>query len=246
MIRTEQHERVTLLRIDRHEARNALNPEHVAGLRDGLEQAVADGQRCAVITGEGSSFCAGADLDVVAAGGFRDTISSFVRAVAELPIPVIAAVNGPAIGAGTQLAIACDLRVGAPRARFAVPTARLGLALDSWSLRRLVALAGGGPARALLIGADTIDVERAYGLGLVDRLGGLDDALAWADEIAGLAPLTLQYNKLAVAATTGLGSPEPGVGEAVEKAFAACWGSRDAQEALNARREGRSPDFTGT
>ncbi len=76
--------------------------------------------------------------------------------LATLPIPVIAAVNGPAIGAGTQLAIACDLRVAGPTARFAVPTAKLGLAVDPWSVRRLASLAGGGSARAMLLGVDTL------------------------------------------------------------------------------------------
>jgi enoyl-CoA hydratase len=248
MIRTEAHGRVTLLRIDRHEARNALNPEHVNGLRDGLAQAVADGQRCAVITGEGSSFCAGADLDVVGDPAFREVLAGFVQGIAELPVPVIAAVNGPAIGLGAQLALACDLRVAAPRARFAVPTARLGLALDSWSVRRLVALTGGGPARALLLGVDTLDVERAHTLGLVDRLGDLDAALAWAGELAALAPLTLQYNKLALNAVADLAGSgdEARTGSAVEQAFAACWASQDAKESLLARAQGRSPEFTGT
>jgi enoyl-CoA hydratase len=181
----------------------------------------------------------------VATGGFRDTIATLVRSISELPIPVLAAVNGPAIGAGTQLALACDLRVAAPRARFAVPTARLGLALDPWSIRRVVALAGGGPARALLIGADTIGAERAHTLGLVDRLGEEDTALAWAAEIADLAPLTLRYNKLAVTAAAEPGAGDPGVDAAVEKAFEACWASQDAQEALRARAEGRGPQFSG-
>jgi enoyl-CoA hydratase/carnithine racemase len=154
---------------------------------------------------------------------------------------VIAAVNGPAIGAGTQLAIACDLRVAAPEARFAVPTARLGLALDPWSVARLMALAGGGLSRALLIGADAVAAERAHALGLVDRLGDLDAALAWAAELAALAPLTHAYNKLATGAGPWLDPDDPAVNAAMWR----CYESEDAEEGRRARAERRAPDFRG-
>jgi enoyl-CoA hydratase len=241
MIVSERLDRVTLLRIDRHAQRNALNPEHTAALLAGLEDAVATGSRCIVITGNGSSFCAGADLDVVRDEGFLDSLYGLLHRLADLPVPVIAAVNGPAIGAGTQLAIGCDLRVGAPTARFAVPTAKLGLSVDPWTVRRLASLAGGGAARALLVGVDTLDVERAHGLGLVDRLGDLDDALAWAQEIAALAPLTLEYCKLALNTTSEL----TGDDERVDKAMLACWNSNDAAEGQRARAERRPPEFLG-
>lgn len=241
MIRAERHDRVALLRIDRHEARNALNVEVVAGLMAGLDEAVRRGDRVVVITGEGSSFCAGADLDVVRDDGFREGMYELIHRVADLAIPVIAAVNGPAIGAGTQLAVACDLRVAGPAARFAIPTARLGLAVDTWTVRRVAALAGGGAARALLLGVDTIKAERAHQLGLVDRLGDLDAALEWATEIAGLAPLTLEYNKLAVNAVGDLVADDG----AVDEALAAVWASTDSREALKARAEGRRPEFLG-
>lgn len=241
MIRAERHDRVALLRIDRHEARNALNVEVVAGLMAGLDDAVRRGDRVVVVTGEGSSFCAGADLDVVRDDGFREGMYELIHRVADLAIPVIAAVNGPAIGAGTQLAIACDLRVAGPAARFAIPTARLGLAVDTWTVRRVAALAGGGAARAMLLGVDTIRVERAHQLGLVDRLGDLDAALEWATEIAGLAPLTLEYNKLALNAVGDL-VPDH---RATEEALAAVWASTDSREALKARAEGRRPEFLG-
>jgi enoyl-CoA hydratase len=241
MIRTERHEQVTLLRIDRHAQRNALNPAHLADLLHGLEQAVESGSRCIVITGNGSSFCSGADLDVVRDEGFLGDLYGFLHRLAELPVPVIAAVNGPAIGAGTQLALACDLRVAAPTARFAIPTARLGLSVDAWTVRRLAALAGGGAARAILIGVDTLDADRAYGSGLVDRLGDLDDALAWAQEIASLAPLTLAYNKLALNAVAELNP----VDERIDKAMTACWNSADAAEGQRARAERRPPSFLG-
>jgi enoyl-CoA hydratase len=240
MISSEQYGRVTLLTIKRHEQRNALNAQLAAALLAAINAGIESGSRCLVLTGEGSSFCAGADLNIVH-DDFSETMYALLSRMAEISVPMIAAVNGPAIGAGTQLAIACDLRVAAPRARFAIPTAKLGLAVNSWTVRRLASLAGGGAARAMLIGVDTVNVERAYGLGLVDRLGDLDDALAWAQEISTLAPLTIEYCKLAVNSATELTAMDP----AVEKALAACWNSEDAEESRLARIEGRPPEFHG-
>ena len=224
---------VTVIEIDRHERRNALDLDHCRQLQAAVEQATG---RAVVITGAGTSFCAGADLGGVYGPEFRQGLYGMLAAVAAVPVPVIAAVHGPAIGAGTQLALACDLRVAAPAARFAVPTARNGLAVDPWTIRRLGELAGGGTARAILLGCETFDADFAHQRGLVDRIGDVQAALAWASELAGLAPLTHAYNKLA------LNGADPA---AVDAAFEACWDSRDQAEAEAARREKRAPRFIG-
>lgn len=243
--------RVALVEIDRHERRNALDVDHLDQLHGAVVAAGADGARAVVVAGRGTSFCAGADTsgDPDAPGvygeGFRAALYRALDAITALPVPVVAAVHGPAIGAGTQLAIACDLRVAGPRARFAVPTARNGLAVDPWTVRRLAVLAGGGAARAMLLGVDTLDAATAHGRGLVDRLAGedatLDDALAWAGEIAELAPLSLAYAKLAADRLADLPVDDP----ELDKAFLACWDSDDVVEARRARAEGRAPRFTG-
>lgn len=239
VITSERHGAVAVVTIDRHERRNALDLEHLDALHDALQAAVGEGgARCVVLTGAGSAFCAGADLDAVYGTAFREALARTLRALTEVAVPVVAAVNGPAVGAGTQLAIACDLRVVAPRARFAVPTARNALAVDPWTVRRLAEVAGGGPARALLLGVDTVDAERALGVGLADRAGGLDVALAWAAEIATLAPLSLAYAKLALGADAASAAD-------VDRAFARCWASADLEEYRAARRDGRDPVYTG-
>lgn len=231
---------VGVIELDRPERRNALDVEHCQGLVDAVGDTVAGGARALVVTGAGSSFCSGADLDEVYGDGFRDSLRTALDAVADAPVPVVAAVNGPAIGAGTQLAIACDLRVAAPTALFGVPTARIGLAVDPWTVHRLAQLAGGGTARALLLACQQIEAGQAHVRGLADRLGGREDALALAGELATLAPLTLRYNKLALD-RTDLPADHPLLVEAFER----CWASADLVEGRRARAQRRPPVFTG-
>ena len=245
MITSATHDDVDLITIDRHERRNALDVTHLRELRLAVEGSLARGARALVITGAGSSFCAGADLGGVYGDDFRQELYATFSAVTAAPVPVVAAVNGPAIGAGTQLAIACDLRVVHPTATFAVPTARNGLAVDPWTVRRLALLAGGGPARSMLLGGSSLDADLALTHGLADRAGGLEEALAWAADIATMAPLTLRYSKLAL---ESLFESSPDTGHAdtdLAEAFEACWDSEDLAEAARARAEGRAPRFEG-
>jgi enoyl-CoA hydratase len=241
MIHTEQYGRVVLVRIDRPERRNALDEAHCIDLHRAVDAAVSGGARCLVLTGSGSAFCSGADLGGVYGERFRAALYGMLGAICAAPVPVLAAVNGPAIGAGTQLAIAADLRVVDTTARFGVPTAKLGLAVDPWTVRRLALLAGGGATRAMLLGCDELEVDAAERAGLVDRRGTLQDALQWAEAIAGLAPLTLAYNKAALQDALEAGEPAA----AVQQAFAACWDSADFAEGMAAGRQKRAPRFEG-
>ena len=159
---------VAVIEIDRHERRNALDTKHCHALRDAVQ---TEGARAIVITGAGSTFCAGADLGAVYDAAFRDALYGMLTAVTDAPVPVLAAVNGPAIGAGAQLAIACDLRIAAAEATFAIPTARLGIAVTPWTIRRLALLSGTGTAQAMLIGGESLDAARALQCGLASRLG---------------------------------------------------------------------------
>jgi enoyl-CoA hydratase len=228
--------KVVLLTLTREDRRNALNTELCRTIHEAAMAAVADGARVIVVTGRGSAFCSGADLGGVYGTEFLEALYGMLHGLTKLPVPVIAAVNGPAIGAGTQLSIACDLRVADESARFAVPTAKNGMAVDGWTIRTLALLAGTGRARRLMLAADSLDRDEALLAGLVDRAGTLDHALAWAHEIAELAPLALAHNKLAL---------NGGSDEDVDASFEAVWASDDVREAAAARAEKRSPEFTG-
>lgn len=238
MIASTRDADVAIIELQREDRRNALNLELCRAIHGAADDAVAGGARVIVITGRGSAFCSGADLTGVYGPDFLEALYGMLHHLALLPVPIVAAVNGPAIGAGTQLAIACDLRVAGETARFAVPTARNGMAVDAWTIRTLGQLAGAGPARRMMLAAETLDRDAALACGLADRAGTVDDALAWAHEIALLAPMALAHNKLILN-----GSPDDDV--AIASSFGAVWASADVQEAALARTEKRSPTFRG-
>src|SRR5206468_6898481 len=131
-------------------------------------------------------------------------------------------------------------RVAAATARFGIPAAKLGLMVDHWTVQRLALLAGHGPARAMLLAADELSGADAVRLGLAQRAGGLAEALAWAADIAALAPLTVAGHKLALTAL------EPARGEPeVDEAIRRAWSSEDRAEGQAAFRERRPPRFRG-
>ena len=233
-IRSERRDSVALLTIDRPERRNALDLDHCHDLADAVM--AADDARVVVVTGAGGHFCAGADLGGVEDEHFVAALRRLLLAICDLPAPVVAAVEGAALGAGTQLAIACDLCTARPDATFGIPAAKLGLMIDRWSVRRLVAMAGQGLTRAMLLAADVLSGEEAHRLGLVQRIGGIDDALAWADEISRLAPLSIAGHKLAL---------NEGTDDDFGVAFARAWESDDVAEGMAAFRERRPPQFRG-
>jgi enoyl-CoA hydratase len=232
---------IVVLELQREERRNALNLELCQEIHAAVDsavegRAVGGGARAIVVTGQGSVFCSGADLGGVYGPEFLEALYGMLHRLARVPVPIVAAVNGPAIGAGTQLAMACDLRVADETARFAIPTAKNGMAVDAWTIRTLAQLAGTGPARRLMLAAETLERDEALACGLADRAGTLDDAVAWAHEIATLAPLSLAHNKLILNGSSDADA---------EASFQAVWESEDVREAAKAREEKRSPKFTG-
>jgi len=240
VIRTDERGPVTVVTIDRPERRNAVDLQALRGLAVVLDAAVADKARVLVLTGAGGHFSAGADLKALEDQGFAVKLREVLDGIAAAPLCAIAAVDGAALGAGTQLALACDLRVATPTARFGIPAARLGLMVDHATVQRLTTLAGAGPARAMLLAAEVVDGEAAYRLGLVQRLGDLGAALAWADEVAALAPLTVAGHKLALERLAA--PPEDPV---VTEAFRRAWASADLAEGRAAFAERRPPAFEG-
>ncbi|QDQ96999.1 enoyl-CoA hydratase [Tomitella fengzijianii] len=233
---------VAVLELQRQDKRNALNTSMCDAIREAVAAAAADGARAVVITGAGSAFCAGADLSGdVYSSRFPLALVHMLHTIEQVPVPVIAAVNGPAIGAGTQLAMACDLRVVDEGARFQIPVVKVGLAVHNWTVRKLTEMVGGGHARTMLLGAEQLDSERAGALGLANRIGDVAAAREWAAELAGFAPLSLQHLKMVFNDDGGRSKASDEQTELFNKV----WASEDKSEASRARREGRAPRFQG-
>jgi enoyl-CoA hydratase len=241
MIGITQVEAVMTIELQRPERRNALNSQLVDELREAVLKAGDGSTRAIVLTGQGTVFCAGADLSGDAfAADYPDRLIELHKALDAAPILVIGAINGPAIGAGLQLAMQCDLRVVAPDAFFQFPTSKYGLALDNWSIRRLSSLVGHGRARAMLLTAEKLTAETALQTGMANRIGTLEDAQAWAAETTGLAPLAIQHAKR-VLNDDAIEEADPVHKELFDKA----WSSQDVIEAQVARVEKRPPRFQG-
>jgi enoyl-CoA hydratase len=242
MIGVTQAEAVLTIELQRPERRNALNSQLVEELREAVLKAGDGSTRAIVLTGQGTAFCAGADLSGDAfAADYPDRLIELHKVMDATLIPVIGAINGPAIGAGLQLAMRCDLRVVAPDAFFQFPTSKYGLAIDNWSIRRLSSLVGQGRARAMLLTAEKLAAETALLTGMANRIGTLADAQAWAAEVAGLAPLAIQHAKRVLNDDGSMEEQRPEHKELFDKA----WGSQDVIEAQVARVEKRPPRFQG-
>ncbi|MBU8808911.1 enoyl-CoA hydratase [Mycolicibacterium goodii] len=242
MIGVTRDGNVLTLELQRPERRNALNCELLDRLREAVENAASEDIRAIVLTGQGSVFSAGADLSGDAfAAELPDKATALNLAIDKTPVPVIGAINGPAIGAGVILAMICDLRVVVPEAYFQFPVAKYGLALDNWSIRRLTSLVGYGRARGMLLAAEKLDSETALQTGMANRIGTLADAQKWAAEIAGYAPLALQHAKRVLNDDGAYEEPWPAHKELFDRA----WASPDVIEAQVARIEKRPPNFTG-
>lgn len=249
----EQRGGVLLLTLNRPERLNALNRAMLEALDAAMNAALAETTvRAIVITGAGDrAFCAGADISVLqeltakeAYAYMRFGQGVFDR-IENLPKPVIAAVNGYALGGGCELALACDLRFAADTARFALPEITLAN-LPGWGgTQRLPRVIGLARAKALILTGDQLDAPSAerYGLvnGIYPRAELLDAALTFAARVAERAPAALAAAKASM--HTGLREGQAAGMEAEAAAVTACWGSVEQQAALAeflARRAARS------
>jgi 2-(1,2-epoxy-1,2-dihydrophenyl)acetyl-CoA isomerase len=185
---------VATITMNRPEALNALTVDMKVGLIAAVQRAAADDDvRAVVLTGAGRGFCVGQDLKehvagLEAGGTDLDTVTlhynPIIEAITSIPKPVVAAVNGPAAGAGAAIAFACDLRISADTGSFMMAFSRIGLAPDSgasWTLQRLI---GSGRAMAMLLLADTVAAEQALEMGLVSAVVPSDTFPAVVEEIA--------------------------------------------------------------
>jgi enoyl-CoA hydratase len=254
-LRVERRDAVTLLTLDLPDRRNAMTAELTAAWVDAIASIAADPSvRAVVVTGEGSAFCSGGDLSWIGESpdltvmAVRERMLPFYRswlAVRTLGVPVIAAVNGPAIGAGLCLALACDVRYAAPAAVFSAPFLKLGMHPGMAATYLLPEVVGVARARELLLTGRRVEAQEAYDIGLVSAVA--DDVVAHAldvaEGIAASAPIAVRLTKTALAyaghASIDAALDWEGLAQPLTMT------SADLREGLAARAERRTPRFTG-
>jgi enoyl-CoA hydratase len=252
-LRIERRGDVEIVTLDRPDARNALTHRTYAELEQAVRETTA---RCLVITGAGSAFCSGDDVKQVMGGGdgsAAERLASAPRltpaadALLHADVPIIAAVNGAAVGWGMELALLCDLRVAAERARFGELFVLRGLCCDVAGLARLASLVGREKAAELLFTGEVIDAQEALRIGLVSRVvpdAALhDEALALAERIAANPPLAVRRIKAGL--REALDPDWNALGRWVSGSLAELFRTEDHREGARAFLEKRPPRFTG-
>jgi enoyl-CoA hydratase/carnithine racemase len=236
---------VARLTLDRPEARNAIP---LAGWRDlaaRVRDAEASGARALVLAGSPSAFCAGADLqdfpalqgDPALRSDFRAAMREGLDGLAGAGMPTIAVVEGSCYGAGVALALACDLRVAGPGARFAITPAKFGISYPQEDVARLVALVGPGQASRLLLTALPIDGAEAARIGLVDILSA--DVRSTVDEIIEACALASPASHVALKRAIALAARGTAIDAAQDSSFDALFGGEDFARRFAALRGGR-------
>jgi enoyl-CoA hydratase len=245
---------VTTLTIDRPDALNALSREVLAEIRSALEEAQStDGVRCVVVTGAGKAFVAGADIAAMKdmspdeAKAFSTEGHQTLDLVESLPCPVIAAVNGFALGGGLELALACDFIYASDKAKLGQPEVKLGVIPGFGGTQRLARRVGVAMARELVYTGAMIGAEEALRIGLVNRVFAPDAlmnaAFDAAKTIAAMGPLAVTSAKRAI--LDGEDTRLESANRREVDLFAGCFASRDQKEGMDAFLSKRPAEFEG-
>jgi enoyl-CoA hydratase/carnithine racemase len=246
---------VAYITINRPKVLNALNRQVFDELRAALERAQADpAVRGVILTGAGDkAFIAGEDISELAGLAGVDAVSSARNGQAVLDLieglgkPVIAAVNGFALGGGCETAMACTMRLASEGAKFGQPEVRLGIIPGAGGTQRLPRLVGKGRALQLILSGETISAQEAYRIGLVNEVVASAELIPRAEAVLGKmsanAPLALKF---AIDAVNRGSETSQAEGLAIESAlFAVCVATEDKREGTSAFLEKRAPQFVG-
>lgn len=243
-VEIQKNGKTAVLTINRPEALNALNSQVLNDLKAALDELKKEADlRCLIITGAGpKSFVAGADIGEMSTmnpkkgEAFGIAGNKVMSQVASLPCPVIAAVNGYALGGGFELALACDLRLASEKARFAFPETGLGITPGFGGTQRLARLVGPALASELIFTGRTVKADEALAKGMVSQVCApeelLDKAQELADTIAGRAPIAIRQAKKAIRGGLDL-TLEKGL-DYESECFGECFDSEDQKNAMKA------------
>lgn len=250
----EKQDRICIVKINNPEALNALNSQILQELGRAFDAIAEDAEVDVVIlTGEGRSFVAGADIaemsTMQAAAGkhFGELGAAVFRKIELLAKPVIAAVNGFALGGGCELAMACDIRIASAKAKFGQPEVGLGITPGFTGTQRLPRIVGLGKAKELIYTAAVIPADEAYRIGLVNQVVEpellLEESMKMAKAIASKAQLAVRYSKEAI--NRGV-ETDMDTAIAIENyLFGLCFATADQKEGMEAFLAKRKPEFKG-
>jgi enoyl-CoA hydratase len=253
-IRLETGGPVATLTIDRPEARNAIDAETIAEIREALVRIRGDDStRVLIVTGAGDKvFVSGADVRTLLARTARDVLEAgnnrLFREIEELPIPTIAAVNGFALGGGMELALACDLRIASTNAKMGLPETGLGILPGAGGTQRLPRIVGLGIAKEMVLTGRILDADEALRVGLVNRVVAPDALVSaaqeWAFKIAERAPVAVRLAKMSLNASSS--APLPAGLDFEILAQTVLNATNDMKEGMTAFLEKRPAKYRGT
>ncbi len=252
-ILVEKKNSISYITVNRPEALNSLNSDVLKELYSAFSDFEKDSEsRVAIVSGTGKAFVAGADiaamsnLDVEGGTKIAQLGHDLMNYIEKIKKPVIAAINGFALGGGCELAMACDIRIASEKAKFGQPEVNLGITPGFGGTQRLGRLVGTGMARYLVMTAEIINCDEAYRIGLVERVTSHESLMEEAEKIAetiiNKAPIAIALSKEAILSGYDLPIED---GSALEvKAFGNCFGTQDQKEGMLAFLEKRSATFT--
>lgn len=249
----EKQDSIAILKFNRPEVMNALNSEVLQELEKKLETIKRDEEiYAAIITGNGKAFVAGADISEMIhktpdeARKFAELGLKVFRKIELMEKPIIAAVNGFALGGGCELAMSCDIRIASEKAKFGQPEVGLGITPGFAGTQRLSRLVGMAKAKELIFTADLIKAEEAERIGLVNKVVKeeelMPEALNMANKIISKAQLAVRYAKTSINRGNET-DIETGM-EMEKQLFALCYASKDQKEGMSAFLEKRKANFT--
>ncbi|MCI7145910.1 MAG: enoyl-CoA hydratase-related protein [Clostridiales bacterium] len=251
-VKYEVRDGIAYVTVNRPEALNALNSQVIGELRQVFENiAVNDDAKVVILTGEGRSFVAGADiaemskLNAVEARNFAADGHALMNYIDNIEKPVIAAVNGFALGGGCELSMACDIRIASSKAKFGQPEVGLGLIPGFGGTQRLARLVGKGMAKMLIYSADTIDAEYACEIGLVEKVVAPENLMSECEALAGRimakAPIAVAVSKHCI--NNGYDMDMKSASQFEINSFGVLFDSEDMKEGTAAFLEKRKAEF---